>query len=185
MAPVLLALSMLSLAARAGEGDRDDPLLEDEALPVGSVRRAGALGLGLGAGTSAAGLSVKYWISERFALQAVAGAAYDRAQGQPSHSLVETDPGWQAGVGLSVDLLHEGNSIAELDDLELGWSAGGGAGLWATDDLGLAVGGVLGLELGFLTIPLDLVAEYRPRVLILPEPTMDWFSLSGHLRWYL
>ena len=32
--------------------------------------------------------------------------------------------------------------------------------------------------------PVDVVVEYRPRVQVVPEIGFDWFSLSGHIRWY-
>lgn len=179
--PLLLLLSATALGQ---DVPVDDPLFEDPPSRQASVRRAGAIGLGIGAGTSAAGVSAKLWVNERLAFQGVVGAAFERGH-QRSTTLVETGAGAQTGLGAGVDVLVEGNSFFEVDDVELGWSAGGGAGLWATDDLGIAVGGVVGLELGFLTVPLDLVVEYRPRVLLLPSPAMDWFSLSGHVRWYL
>ncbi len=141
-----------------------------------SVRTAGSLGLGLGAGTSTGGISGKYWLDEGMAVQAVIGAGYGQ---------VSDRGGWSSGLGLSGDLLFEGPSFAVVDDVEFGWSIGPGLGLWANDDyFALAAAGVAGLELGVLVFPLDLVVEYRPRVLIVPDVGFDWVNFSAHVRYY-
>ncbi len=180
---LLLPLMVASSGARAGE-DRDDPLFPDDEPAIGSVRRAHAFGLGLGVGTSTAGVSMKYWMRETLAVQGVVGAGFRRDDPEPS-GLVESDRGpWQAGLGLSGDLLFERSSFAAAPDFELGWSFGPGVGLWLGDELAVAVAGVLGLEVGMLPVPIDLVVEYRPRVVVFPDPAFDWINASAHLRWY-
>ena len=169
MMPLLL---LLCAPARA-----QDPLFADRDPPeVSSLRRAGSFGLGLGGGTSTGGLSAKYFVRETLAVQGVVGAGYGARS--------DAD-GWSAGLGLGADLLFEGLSFAELDGVELGWSVGPGVGLWAYDDqVALAAAGVVGLEACLLTFPLDVVVEYRPRMLLVPDVGFDWFSLSGHIRYY-
>jgi hypothetical protein len=141
-----------------------------------SVRTAGSLGLGLGAGTSTGGISGKYWADESMAFQAVIGAGYGQ---------VSDRGGWSSGIGLSGDLLFEGPSFAVVDDVEFGWSVGPGLGLWANDDyFALAAAGVAGLELALLVFPLDFVVEYRPRMLVVPSVGFDWVNFSAHVRYY-
>lgn len=165
-------LGLLAAPARAG----DDPLFEDDPPALSSVRVPRSLGLGLGAGTSTGGLSAKYFLRETMALQGVVGAGYGSRA---------ASAGWAAGLGLGADLLFEAPSFAALDDVEFAWSAGPGLGLWAYDDqVSLAAAGVVGLEACILTFPLDVVLEYRPRMLLVPNLGFDWFSLSGHIRYY-
>lgn len=167
MLALLFSLTAATLAAEPGyqrDGTRS------------SVRTAGSLGLGLGTGTSTGGISGKYWFDESKAVQAVIGAGYGQ---------VEDRGGWSSGLGLSGDLLFEGPSFAVVDDVEFGWSVGPGLGLWANDDyFALAAAGVAGLELGLLVFPLDLVVEYRPRVLVVPDVGFDWVNFSAHVRYY-
>jgi len=172
MIPASLTVLALVLAHTARA---DDPLFPDEPPKQSSVRTMGSFGLGLGAGTSTAGLSMKYFARETLALQGVVGAGYDST----------TQGSWSTGLGAGADLLFEMPSFASLDDVEFGWSAGPGIGVSVTDNgPSLAVAGVVGLELGLLQVPMDIVLEYRPRMLLAPELGWDWFSLSGHIRWY-
>ncbi|MCK6502554.1 hypothetical protein L6R53_04025 [Myxococcota bacterium] len=170
-------MTLLLLALGGAPAMADDPLFADRDPPEqSSVRVAGSFGLGLGGGTSTAGLSAKYFLRETLAVQGVVGAGYGAR---------DDADGWSTGLGLGADLLFEGLSFAELDDVELGWNVGPGLGLWAYDDrVALAAAGVVGLEACVLTFPLDVVVEYRPRMLLAPDVGFDWFSLSGHIRYY-
>lgn len=150
--------------------------LAQERGPQSSVRTAGRFGIGIGAGTSTAGLSGKYFFDESKALQAVLGAGYGQN---------EDKDGWSSGLGVGADLLFEGPSFGELDDVEFGWSIGPGVGVWAFEDqFAMAVAGVAGLELCVLVFPVDFVIEYRPRMLLVPELGFDWVNLSAHARYY-
>lgn len=164
----VLLLLMLSVSVLADDTYRD--------ASRSSVRTAGRFGLGLGAGTSTGGVSGKYWMDETKAVQLVVGAGYGQRADRD---------GWSSGLGLSGDFLFEGSSFAVVDDVEFGWSLGPGVGLWANDDyFALAVAGVAGIEMGVLVFPLDLVLEYRPRVLVVPDVGFDWVNFSAHVRYY-
>lgn len=133
------------------------PALADAEDP----RTPGNFGLGLGGGTSTAGLSMKYYTTRSTSLQGVIGAGY----------------------GPFYDF--EMPNLAEGRDLTLGWCLGPGVGLWLDDDFaGVAAAGVAGLELGIVPVPLDVVVEYRPRLLLTPEVGFDWCELTGHVRYY-
>lgn len=146
----------------------------------GPFREAGRFGLGLGAGTSTAGLSGKYFLSSAMSLQGVLGAGYGDSRYYSS-----AGGGWSSGLGLGVDLLFEMPAFYDEQDLELAWAIGPGLGIWADDDdFAAALSGALGFECNVLAAPIDIVVEYRPRVLLVPDVAFDWFSLSGHIRYY-
>lgn len=169
----LAALLVLALTPSASA---QNALFDDDPPPQRSIRTAGSLGLGLGAGTSTAGFSAKYFARETLAVQGVVGAGYG------AHA---NRSGWSTGLGLGTDLLFELPTFAALDDVEFGISAGPGAGVWIYDGrVDVAAAGVLGLEACLLVFPLDLVLEYRPRMMVAPTISFDWFSLSGHIRYY-
>jgi len=69
--------------------------------------------------------------------------------------------------------------------LNLDWSYGVGAGIASrNDNVALAASGVLGLELNINVIPVDLVLEYRPSLLISPDIDLEIVDFTGHLRFY-
>jgi len=180
----VLSLALLAGPAGAWAGDDgpDDPLFDDPEPPLASVRRQGSFGLGLGAGTSTAGISTKYWMNELLAVQAVVGAGYHRSTDPPGSQSASN--GWESSFALGADLLFEQPSFAAFDEVELGWGLGPGVGAWVGPDPAVAIAGVVGLEACMTSLPIDVVIEVRPRVYILPDPAFQWFSLSGHARWY-
>lgn len=137
-----------------------------------SHRRSGTTGIGLGAGTSGAGLSAKMFLSDASAAQAVVGPWGVWGSG---------------GLGLSADYLYEMPTIVEGDVAELAWNMGAGAGLGiysSTALPGVAVSGVAGLEVAFKPAPLDLVVEYRPTLSVVPAVGLSLFGLTAHLRYF-
>lgn len=129
----------------------------------------GTFGLGLGSGTmTRLGLSAKYFMGDT-ALQANLGCY-----------------GWGCdGIGLSADYLFEMPPLAEGKVLNLAWNAGLGPGVGLHSDVfALAAAGVLGLEANFKVIPIDLVAEWRPTLLIVPDVHFEPVEFSGHVRFY-
>lgn len=157
-------------------------LSSPDALAVhgpGPFREKGRFGLGLGAGTSTAGLSAKYFFSERLALQGVLGAGYGSGYSSGPGG------GWDEGAALGADLLFEMPALYEDEGIELAWALGPGAGIWIGDNwAALAASGALGFECNITAVPLDLVVEYRPRLLLAPEVAFDWISFTGHIRYY-
>jgi hypothetical protein len=137
-----------------------------------SHRRAGTAGVGLGGGTTGAGLSAKVFLSDASAVQAVAGPWGSWGNG---------------GLGLSADHLYEMPTIAEGDAAELAWNWGAGAGVGIfseTATLGVGVSAVAGLEVAFKPVPLDLVVEYRPTLAVLPGVDLDLIGATAHLRYF-
>lgn len=135
-------------------------------------------GLGLGAGTIANGLSGKYFVNEQHAIQANlglfgGGGAADRF----TH---------YNGFGLSADYLVElGTIVQAADVMELAWNVGVGAGLGLNSKTFAFAGAlVLGLEFNFLPVPIDVVIEYRPGLLIVPSVNFEPVDFTGHIRYY-
>jgi hypothetical protein len=147
-------------------------LASTPALAGASHRSAGHTGVGLGGGTTSGGISVKHFFSDTSAIQGVVGGW----------------GGWNnSGLGLSADYLYEMPALAEIQDLTVGWNVGPGVGLGLyapTDEVGIAVNGVVGIEFAFGPIPLDLVLEYRPTVNVAPRVDFDFINFTGHLRWF-
>lgn len=166
-APTLVLASGLLVLARPAQADPEP------------VRQQGNLALGLGGGTSTAGISAKYFLRESLSLQGVLGAGYgsDRWSDGPGG-------GWDSGLGLGADLLFEMPAFHETPEVELAWSVGPGVGLWLTDDwAALAASGVAGFEVNVSAVPIDLVIEYRPRLLVVPDLAFDFVNFSGHIRY--
>jgi len=139
-----------------------------------SLRQPGSFGIGLGSGSSAyyysGGISGKYFLGADTAAQAVIG--------------------FGGGIGadwisISPDFLYEMPALATLDPMEIAWNLGVGGTLMLWDNgVGLAARGVVGLEFDLLVIPLDIVLEYRPGVLVVPSLDLDLVSFGGHVRYY-
>ena len=149
-------------------------LLPSAAVAGAPHRGAGHWGIGVGGGTTGAGVSAKTFLSDNQALQGVVGLYGPWGQGAQ-------------GIGLNADWLWEMPTLAEGEPVELAWNAGLGAGAALFPEfnsLGVGVSGVLGLELAFKPVPLDLVIEYRPTLSVLPGIGLDPLAFTGHLRWF-
>lgn len=138
------------------------------ALAEGPVREAGNFGIGLGGGLGPVGISAKYFMGDQHAIQGMVGT-YARG----------------GGLGLGADYLFEGPAIVTGEVAELGWNVGAGPQLYLfANTLGLAATGVAGLEVNFQPVPIDVVIEYRPGILIIPVVGADLVNFSGHVRYY-
>ncbi len=143
------SVKYLALTAAAVAGVSLAPSIA-EAKPI---HAPGRMGIGLGSGTYANGLSLKYFAAESMALQfnlgTVGGSGADRFSDFQ-------------GVAASGDVLIENGPLLASALLNIDWSYGIGAGVASfNDNLALAASGVLGLELNLNVLPVDLVLEYR------------------------
>ncbi len=153
------------------------------------IRTPGRFGLGIGTGTLANGLSAKYFMNKKNALQfnlgEFGGRGYNRRWGR-----------W-GGFGFSADYLFEMPAIARAGDaFELGWNIGAGLGVGFDNDdydhkdkhyhdyTAFAASFVLGLEFNFIPIPLDIVIEYRPGLLLAPYVDFYPIDFTAHIRVY-
>jgi len=153
------------------------------------IRTPGRFGLGIGAGTIANGLSAKYFVDRQNALQFNLGTFGGRGMDNRWHRF--------GGFGFSADYLFEMPAIAKAGQaFELAWNIGAGLGVGFDDDdydhkdkhyhdyFALAASFVLGLEFNFIPIPLDIVLEFRPGLLIVPYVDLDPVDFTGHIRIY-
>ena len=151
------------------------------------IRTTGRFGLGLGSGTIANGLSAKYFMNQSNALQfnlgEFGGGGVDRR--------------WKhfAGFGFGVDYLYEMPTLVRAGNaFELAWNIGAGVGVGiddqddghghGADHFALAAAFVLGLEFNFIPVPIDLVLEFRPGLLIVPRVDFDAVDFTAQLRFY-
>ena len=132
----------------------------------------GPFGLGLGGGLGVSGLSGKLWLGDSAAFQGVVGV----------WGLTDDH------LGAGLDALLEMPAIAETEPVEVAWNlgVGGTLGVGGSSSIPLLVGvsGVAGLEFNFQPIPLDLVLEYRPGLIVVPGVDLDLVNFSGHIRYY-
>ena len=141
------------------------------------AEKPGKVGVGLGAGTVSNGLSGKYYMSDKIAAQLIVGTF-----GAGGASERYKDLG---GLGVGLDVLIENAALVKTPIFSLDWNYGVGAGLGIRNDtFGLAAAGVLGLELNFIPVPIDLVVEYRPTLAIQPDVDFEPVDFTVHLRYY-
>jgi hypothetical protein len=153
------------------------------------IRTPGRFGLGIGMGTLANGLSAKYFIDRKNALQFNLGEFGGRGYKHRYRKF--------GGIGFSVDYLFEMPTIATAGRaFELNWNLGAGLGIGFDDDdyvhkddryndyFAMAAAFVLGLEFDFIPIPLDIVLEFRPSLLLVPYVDLDPVDFTAHIRVY-
>lgn len=150
----LLALALTSIASTASAG--------------APIRQGGNFGIGLGGGTVNSGLSLKYFTTSSQSLQGTIGfnlrADY---------------------IGATVDYLFEMPTLVSSSVVDIGWAIGPGVGIGVSDNFFLAaVSAAPGLEFNFNPIPIDLVLEWRPTVVIVPDVDFDLIGFTGHIRFY-
>lgn len=149
------------------------------------IKQAGNFGIGLGVGTTAAPISLKYFLADNLSLQGNAG--WWRGWGWGNCSRYGCGY-YREALGLSGDILVEGGPITGNADLSLDWEAGGGVGIGVGGSryggFGLAVAGVVGLQLNIHALPIDLVVEYRPSIYLLPDFAWNLVDFTGHIRYY-
>lgn len=149
------------------------------------IRSAGTFGIGVGSGTLAYGLSMKYFTASNFAIQGNVGYWRGRWWGRCGRDSCRYYRG--NSFALSADAIFEQATIAGNSDIELAWNFGIGGGLGLSefeDAVGAAAAGILGLELLIHVIPIDLVLEWRPNILVIPDFDPDLVNFTGHLRFY-
>ncbi|MFU8806856.1 MAG: hypothetical protein ACNA8W_23820 [Bradymonadaceae bacterium] len=133
-------------------------------------RNPGNLGIGLGSATLASGLSVKQFAGPT-AFQLTAGCWRSHCSN---------------GVAASLDFLINMPALSTSQFLSVAWNFGGGGALGVGEgSLGAAAAFILGLEVNFQAIPIDLVLEWRPALRILDSIGISPFGAGAHLRFYL
>ncbi len=149
-------------------------LLSNAAVAGSPVRSGGNFGIGVGGGYWLNGLSMKYFMSDGAALQGVIGG-YGYGFGHDEYG----------GLGLSGDYLWEMPALTNNEAFELGWNAGLGPSVGVGDNwFALGVHGTLGLEFNFNPVPIDLVLEYKPGLVIVPGVGADLWNFGGQIRIY-
>jgi len=153
--------------------------VEDDSPYGFDVRRKGRLGLGLVIGPRIDGLSAKVFLSETQALQFTAGYAPGTYRYFPD-----------GGFGASASWLFHFPRMFD-DVVTLAWNVGAGiSGRMAYFDSQFQVRpGVhanIGLEVLFEDLPIDIVAEYAPGILVdvssIGELSFAYGEINLHLR---
>lgn len=148
------------------------------------IKQAGNFGIGLGVGTTAAPISLKYFLDSTLSIQGNVG--WWRGWGWGCGRRDRYCGGYyNDALGLGADILYEGGPLAGNENLTLDWEVGGGAGIGIADyGFGLAAAFVLGLQLNIHAIPIDFVVEYRPALYIVEFFDFNWVDFTGHIRYY-
>jgi len=154
-----------------------------DAAHAEDIRTPGRFGLGIGSGTIANGLSAKYFINKSHALQFHLGA-YGGAGFKNRWRTID-------GFAVGADYLFEMPAITRVDGaFELGWNLGAGVGVGFRDrgdefnGAAIAAAFVAGLEFNFIPVPIDLVLEWRPSVLLVPKVGLGILDFTAQLRFY-
>ncbi len=155
------------------------------------IKQAGNFGIGLGVGTTAAPISLKYFLDNTLSVQGNVGwwrgwgwggcgGGRGRYRGSYCGGYYQDN-----AFGLGADLLVEGGPLAGNENVTLDWEVGGGAGIGLADyGFGLAVAFVAGLQLNIHALPIDLVLEYRPAIYFVPFLRFNPVDFTGHIRYY-
>ena len=153
------------------------------------IKQAGNFGVGLGVGTTAFPISVKYFLDPTLSLQGNIGAfrgpyygcgrwRRDRYRGYSCGYVGDA-------LGIGGDVLYEGGPLAGNEDVNLSWEVGGGAGIGVGDPgFAMALAFVAGLQLNIEAIPIDLVLEYRLPLYFVPFFDIIEIDFTGHVRYY-
>ncbi len=170
MRRLLLAVSVIvALAAPASAANR--------------VRAQGNFGIGLGGGTFATGISMKYFLEAPLAVQGTVGWW----RGRYWCASRENCFGGGDSLAVNADLLWEMPAFAGNNAVKVVWMLGGGVGLGLDDldnELGLGASFVIGIALNIDPAPLDIVLEYRPGIYFLPTLDIDPVNFTGHIRYF-
>lgn len=153
-------------------------LSSSPALALDPPRGGATFGLGVGGGTGISGLSGKYWLGEHNAFQGIVGTY---GSGRYKDYAGNT---YYTGLGIGLDYLYEMPSLVETEPVIIGWNLGFGASVGLADNTFVGAAGVLGLEADFQPVPIDLVLEYRPGLLLYPGVGADLWNFTGQLRFY-
>ena len=150
------------------------------------IKQAGNFGIGLGSGTTAAPISLKYFLESNLSIQGNVGWWRGWWGGCGSRNRRYYCGGYyRDALGLGGDVLFEGGTLAGNESVTLDWQAGGGVGIGVSDvTFGLAIAGNLGLQLNIHAIPIDIVLEYRPAAYFVPDFALNFVDFSGQVRYY-
>ncbi|MFC1611829.1 hypothetical protein ACFL6C_12775 [Myxococcota bacterium] len=155
------------------------------AWSANAVRSAGNFGIGLGAGTFATGISMKYFLQQSLSIQGNVG--WWRGTFHRFGKYRYYYGGGDNSLALSADLLFEQPSFAGNQAVKVAWEIGGGIGLGLEElgnDVGLGATFVIGIEINIDAAPVDVVLEYRPGFYVLPRFALDLINITGHIRYY-
>lgn len=152
------------------------------------IKQAGNFGVGLGVGTTAAPISLKYFLDSSLSLQGNVGwwRGWGWGCNRRSRDRYYCGGGYyNDALGIGADILYEGGPLAGNESVTLDWEVGGGVGIGLGDrTFGLAAAFVAGLQLNIHAIPIDLVVEYRPSIYFVPGFDINWIDFTGHIRYY-
>lgn len=171
---VALALLSMTLGAAVAlapstghaQGDENLEASEGSANTTNAIG-PGRIGLGLGRGTLASGLTGKFYLSDRSALQAHAGYTNGWGWSNCSGGRGRYDYDCRSfyGFGLNVDYLGTFAHLVSGSAGRLSASAGGGGALSSGGPYGsglFAANGVVELGWHFSEVPIELAADWRP-----------------------
>jgi hypothetical protein len=162
-------------------------LLSTSAFAGMPIKQGGNFGIGLGVGTTAAPISMKYFLDSATSIQGNVGWWRGGFYGCRHYRDRRYCDGYfrDDAIGLGADFLFEGQPLAGNENVTLSWEIGGGAGIGVGDPgFGLAAAFVTGLQLNIHAVPLDLVLEYRPGLYFVPYFDINWIDFTGHIRYY-
>lgn len=131
---------------------------------IGTERK---LGLGLGGGSLANGITGKLYLSPNTAVQGVLGQFGNY--------------GTNSGISMSADFIQEIGSLAEVDDVgRLFWGVGAGAGLVLSGDVtSIGVSGVVEIGWHFERFPLEVTTDWRPTMYLSDGPLTGLYFRYG------
>lgn len=146
---VLASLSMLLMLCDASTAAAQSRTTQTRSTAGGGYTpfaQQGRLGLGFGGSSIASGITGKYYLTNRSALQLAGGSWVGQ------------------GFAFSGDVIIEMPQLVKVDVLSMNWHAGAGAALFSSSEttLGIGVMGVLGLGFQLEPIPVELVMDIRP-----------------------
>lgn len=172
----ILGFSPVALAQESGSAGASGSSGPHQITLAKPIRGAGHWGIGFGGGLGVSGISVKYYFSSALAIQGIIGGwGWGYCYGGNCYA---------GGFGVDADLLFELPTLAKAGNaMDLNWEIGPGAWLGVSGAPVIAVSGVLGLELDFIPVPIDLVFEYKP-ALVFWNPGVGFspVGFGSHIR---
>lgn len=151
--PLALALALLAVPGRAR-------------ATTNMLADGHSMGLGLGGGSFAEGVSGKLFLGQGLAAQAAVGMWFAR------------------GLAANADVLLEMPQLWTNGTLALNWNAGLGAGVILGSPSAVAVNGVAGLSLQLKPFPIELTTEFRPTFILADLWGGMYFGGGGAIRYF-
>lgn len=132
------------------------------------VHETGNIGVGVGGTAFGLGVSGKWFMSERNALQGLIGASSGGSV-----------------LYLSPDYLYTFDPLHQEDDVTIDWYGGFGGTLFlGASDFGLGLNAILGIDFCIDAAPVDIYAELRPIFLLSPIAEFGFLNFAGGVRYY-